>query len=131
MAESLVSRRGAHHAAARKRELRCARMNQYGEIGPLVRSIAVPRQENDPAITVVRLDLHENGFVVQCEIGGSRGLMPGGPVALDLRDSLVTPYERAAVGVDFISYVPGIPADAEWLKVYTRPETHIDLSEPR
>jgi len=106
-------------------------MSAYREIGPLVRSIAVPRQENDPVITVVRLDLHENGFVVRCEIDGSRGLTPGGPVALDLRDSLNTPYERAAVGVDFITYMPAIPADAEWLKVYTRPETRIDLSEPR
>jgi hypothetical protein len=106
-------------------------MSTYGEIGPLVGSIAVPRQENDPDITVVRLDLHESGLAVRCEIGGTRGLMPGGPVALDLRDSVSTPYERAAVGADFISYVPAIPADAEWLKVYTRPETHIDLSGPR
>jgi acyl dehydratase len=38
-------------------------------------------------------------------------------------------YERAGHGEDFITNKPAIPADAEWLKVYTSPETHIDLAE--
>lgn len=105
-------------------------MSEHEALGALVRSLPVPRQDNDPDITVVRLDLHEDGFVVRCRIGGSRGLTPGGPVALDLRDSLSTRFARASSGDDFISYVPAIPPDAEWLKVYTRPETHIDLSRP-
>jgi hypothetical protein len=102
-----------------------------GEIGKLVRSVQVPRQRNNPDITVVRLDLHENGCVVRCEIGETTRLTPGGPVSLDLRDSLYTRYERAEVGQDFIGYTPAIPQDAEWLKVLTRPETHIDLSGAR
>jgi hypothetical protein len=103
-------------------------MTKQGEIGKFVRSAQVPRQKNNPDITVVRLDLHEKGFVVRCEIGEATRLTPGGPVSLDLRDSLYTRYERAEVGQDFISYTPAIPQDAEWLKVLTRPETHIDLS---
>ena len=104
-----------------------ARMSHREEIGALLQSIPVPRQQNDPDITVVRLDLHTNGFVVRCEIGGNSQLRPGGLVALDLRDSLNTRYERGEVGEDFISYAPAIPESAEWLKVLTRPETHIDL----
>lgn len=106
-------------------------MSEQQGIGEVVRSIPVPRQENDPAITVVRLDLHTNGFVVRCEIGHTRGLMAAGPVALDLLDSLYTRYERAEVGEDFISYTPAIPASAEWLEVLTRPKTHIDLAALR
>ena len=100
----------------------------HDEIGAFVRSVPVPRQTNDPDITVVSLDLHENGFVVRCEIGGSRGLIPIGPESLDLRDSIYTRYERVDSGEDFIAYSPAIPADAEWVKVYTSPETHIDLA---
>ncbi len=99
------------------------------QIGALVRSVPVARQENDPAITVVALDIHEEGFVVRCEIGGDRGLLVNGPEALDLRDSFYTRFERAGHGDDFIAYTPAIPAEAEWLKVYTTPETHIDLGQ--
>lgn len=99
------------------------------EVGALLRSVPVPRQANDPDITVVSLDLHTAGFVVRCEIGSSWGLLLNGPVSLDLRDSLYTRYERAGHGEDFIAYTPGIPAEVEWLKVYTTPETHIDLAE--
>jgi len=98
------------------------------EIGTLVRSVPVPPQANEPDITVLSLDLHTGGFVVRCKIRGSRGLMPNGPVSLSLRDSLYTRYERAGHGEDFIAYTPAIPADAEWVKVYTRPETHIGLA---
>lgn len=105
-------------------------MSYQEKLGALVQSIPFPRQQNDPDITVVRLDIHTNGFVVRCEIGGSSGLRPGGPVALDLHDSLNTRYERADVGEDFISYTPAIPENAMWLKVLTRPETHVDLGEP-
>jgi hypothetical protein len=105
------------------------RVSHDEHIGAFVRSVPVPRQANDPDITVVSLDLHRDGFVVQCEIGGSRGLTPTGPVSLDLRDSLYTRYERVGHGEDFIAYKPAIPADADWLKVYTSPETHIDLGE--
>jgi hypothetical protein len=90
--------------------------------------VPVPRQVNDLDIAV-SLDLHEEGFVVRCEIGGSRGLLPVGPVSLDLRDSLYTRYERAGEAEDFIAYKPAIPGEAEWLKVYTNPETHIDLGQ--
>jgi hypothetical protein len=103
-------------------------MSAQPGIGEFVRSISVQRQKNDPDITVIHLDLHACGFVVRCEIGEGKGLMPGGPVALDLRDSLSTCYERAEVGLDFISYTPAIPADAEWLEVLTRPKTLIDLT---
>jgi hypothetical protein len=106
-------------------------MTKQGEIGKFVRSVQVPQQGNNPDITVVRLDLDENGFVVRCEIGEATRLTPGGPVSLDLRDSLYTRYKRAEVGQDFISYTPAIPQDAEWLKVLTRPEMHIDLSGAR
>lgn len=99
------------------------------QIGEFLRSVVVPSQDNEPDITVVRLDLHANGFVVRCEIGGSRGLVTVGPVSLDLRDSLGTRYERAGDGEDFIAYTPAIPAEAEWLKVYTSPETHINLGQ--
>jgi hypothetical protein len=115
----------------RRYGLGMSQTGETGEIGGLVRSIAVPRQENDPDISVVRLDLHTNGFVVRCEIGGSRGLRAAGPVALDLRDSVYTQYERAEVGEDFVSYTPAIPANAESLNVLTRPETHIDLAASR
>jgi hypothetical protein len=33
-------------------------------------------------------------------------------------------------GEDFIAYSPAIPAEAEWLRAYTSPETHIDLGQP-
>jgi hypothetical protein len=99
-------------------------------IGALVRSVAVPRQSNEPDIAVGSFDLHENGFVVRCEIRGDRGLSLVGPVSLDLRDSLYTRYERVGDGVDFVAYTPAIPAGAEWLKIYTVPETHIDLTKP-
>ena len=46
----------------------------HDEIGEFVRSVPVPSQVNDPDITVVSLDLHTDGFVVRCEIGGSRGI---------------------------------------------------------
>lgn len=78
----------------------------HDEIGAFVRSVPVPRQTNDPDITVVSLDLHENGFVVRCDVGGRRGLLPDGIVATDLRDSLSTQYERAGHGEDFIAYTP-------------------------
>jgi hypothetical protein len=100
-------------------------------IGAFVRSRPVPRQTNDPDITVVSLDLHENGFVVRCEVGEGERLQPGGLVALDLRDNLGTPYERAGHGENFIAYVPTIPTEAEWVKVGTTPETHIDLRGSR
>ena len=106
-------------------------MSNDEHIGTFVRSVSVPRQTNEPDITVVSLDLHENGFVVRCEVGGGGRLQPDGFVALDLRDSLGTPYERAGHGEDFIAYTPAIPADADWLKVYTSPETHIDLAESK
>jgi hypothetical protein len=102
-------------------------MSQIEDIGALVRSVPVAEQTNDPDITVVSLDLHEKAFVVRCEIGGSRGLLLDGLTAADLRDSLGTRYERAGEGEDFIAYTPAIPAEAEWLKVGTSPETHIDL----
>ena len=98
------------------------------QLGAFVRSVHVPRRTNDPEITVVRLDLHKNGFVVRCEVGDPGGLRPSALVSLDLRDSLTTRYERARHGDDFIAYKPAIPAEAEWLKVFTTPETHIDLS---
>jgi hypothetical protein len=97
------------------------------EIGALVRSVQVPRQTNDPDITVVSLDLHENGFVVRCDLGEGERLRPGGLIALDLRDDLGTRYERAGSGEDFIAYTPAIPAETEWLRVGTSPETHIDV----
>ena len=106
-------------------------MSAHNQIGVLTRSLPVPPQANDPDITVVRLDLHESGFVVRCRVGGGRSLTPGGLAALDLRDGLGTSYQRAEVGGDFISYVPAIPAEAAWLKVGTRPETHIDLGQLR
>jgi hypothetical protein len=95
----------------------------------LVRSVPVPRQINDPKVTVVSLDLHESGFVVRCEIDESKGLIPIGPVSLDLRDSLYTRYERVDSGEDFIAYAPAIPAEAEWVRVYTNPETQIELAQ--
>lgn len=104
-------------------------MSQIEDIGALVRSVPVPEQTNEPDITVVSLDLHEGGFVVRCEVGGDRGLMPGGFTTLDLRDNRYTRYEQADAGEDFIAYAPAIPAEAEWLKVYTNPETHIDLPQ--
>jgi hypothetical protein len=97
------------------------------EIGPLVRSIPVPPQTNDPDITVASLDLHANGFVVRCKIGQRQSLGPVGFASLDLRDSLGTRFEHAGHGEDFVAYTPAIPPEAEWVKVYTRPETHIDL----
>jgi hypothetical protein len=75
------------------------------------------------------MDLHENGFVVRCEVGEGERLQPGGLVALDLRDDLGTPYERAGHGEGFIAYAPAIPAEAEWLQVGTSPETHVDLMQ--
>jgi hypothetical protein len=104
-------------------------MSRIEEIGLFVRSVPVASQVNDPDITIVSLDLHTDGFVVRCKIGGDRGLLPNGPVALDLRDSLYTQYERLGMGDDFIVYRPAVPADAEWVKVYTVPETHIGLLE--
>jgi hypothetical protein len=52
-------------------------MTMQGEIGKFVRAVQVPRQGNNPDITVVRLDLHENGFVVRCEIGEATRLTAG------------------------------------------------------
>lgn len=103
-------------------------MSHREDIGPLVRSIQIPAQANEPDITVVSVDLHEGGFVVRAKIGGRRGLAPSGPVSLDLRDSLYTRYERVDNGEDFIAYA-AIPREAEWVKVFTVPETHIDLAE--
>jgi hypothetical protein len=97
------------------------------KIGQFVRSVPVPPQVNDPDITISGLDLHTDGFVVRSKIGGDRGLLPNGPVSLDLRDSLYTRYVRVGHGEDFMVYTPAIPADVEWVKVYTVPETHIDL----
>jgi hypothetical protein len=97
------------------------------EIGPLVRSIPAPSQTNNPDITVVGLDLHEGGFVVRCKIGEGQSLGPVGLASFDLRDSLGTRYEHAGYGEDFVAYTPAIAAEAEWVEVYTQPETHIDL----
>jgi hypothetical protein len=104
-------------------------MSDLEGVGAFVRSVPAPSQSNEPDITVLRLDLHEDGFVVRCEIGGDRGLKPNGPVALDLRDSLYTRYERARSGGDWISYTPAIPPDAEWITVLTVPETRIALAQ--
>jgi hypothetical protein len=101
----------------------------HDEIGALVRSVSVLRQTNDSGITVVSLDLHTAGFVVRCDIAGGKSLLASGLVAMDLRDSLNTRYERAGNGEDFIAYKPTIPGEAAWLKIYTRPETHIDLGQ--
>jgi hypothetical protein len=101
-------------------------MSHDEEIGAFVRSVAVPSQSNDPDITVLRLDLHTDGFVVRCEIGGGGSLKPG-LVALELHDGLNTPYEHAGFGENFVSYKPAIPAGAEWVRVGTVPETHIAI----
>jgi hypothetical protein len=98
------------------------------QIGALVRSVTVPKQGNDPDITVRRLDLHAHGFIVRCEVGRGTKLKPAGLVAIDLRDSLYTRYEEVASGEDFVAYKPAIPSEAAWLKVFTKPETHIDLT---
>jgi hypothetical protein len=103
-------------------------MSHDEEIGAFVRSVPVPPQANDPDVTVVRLDLHTDGFVVRCEIGGGR-LGPVGLVAVELRDSLSTPYDHAGFGSDFVKYKPAIPANAEWVEVLTTPKTHVDLVE--
>jgi hypothetical protein len=100
----------------------------HEEIGAFVRSVPVPRQANDPDIVVVELDLHEDGFVVRCEIGGG-SLGPVGLIAVELRDSLATPYEHTGSGSDFVKYKPAIPANVEWVEVLTKPLTHIDLVE--
>lgn len=99
------------------------------DLGPLVRSVTVPRQTNDPDITVTRLDLHAHGFVVRCEVGRDERLRTGALVALELRDSLYTRYEHAGSGNDFVAYRPAIPAEAEWVQILTVPETHVDLSD--
>jgi hypothetical protein len=96
------------------------------EIGQLLRSVSAPAPAPGAGIKVLRVDLHENGFVVHSEIGSGAPL-PEGLVALSLRDSLSTPYERVESGPGYIAYRPAILAEAEWLKIFTKPETHIDL----
>jgi hypothetical protein len=103
-------------------------MADLEQIRALIRSVAVPKQATHPDITVRRLDLHEEGFIVRCEVGRGARLKPGGIVALDIRDSLYTPYTEVDSGKDFVAYKPAIPAEAEWLKVFTSPETRIELS---
>jgi hypothetical protein len=98
------------------------------EIGPLVRSIAVPPQANDPDITVVAVDLHESGFVVRCVVGEGATLRPS-IAALDLYDSQWNSYSGIGHGEDFNFYKPAIPAGTDWLKIRTVPETHIVLSD--
>jgi hypothetical protein len=104
-----------------------ATVREAEQIGALVRSVPVPKQANDPDITVRCLDLYTEGFVVRCDVGSGARLKAAGLVALDLHDSLYTRYEQVASGEDFVSYQPAIPASAEWIEVHTKPETHIDL----
>lgn len=99
------------------------------EIGELVRSVPVTPQTNDPDITIVSLDLHTHGFVVHREVGDKVRPSPPGLIALELRDSLDTEYAHVASSAGFVSYRPAIPARADWLKIYTVPETHIELSD--
>lgn len=105
-----------------------AAVSYEDEIGPLIRSVPVTAQSNDPDITVVALDLHEGGFVVRCSVGKEAKLRP--PLAsLDLYDSQWNSCAGIGHGQDFNVYAPALPAGIAWLKIRTVPETHIVLSD--